>query len=66
MPGRQPKQLVYGQPDGTGSSQYETFIINELIPWIKKNFRSNQMGITGLSMGGHGAFYLAIRPSRII
>jgi S-formylglutathione hydrolase FrmB len=43
------------------SSQYETFIINELIPWINKNFRSNQMGITGLSMGGHGAFYLAIR-----
>ena len=42
-------------------SQYKTFFINELIPWIKKNFRTNQMGITGLSMGGHGAFYLAIR-----
>ena len=42
-------------------SQYKTFFINELIPWIKKNYRTNQMGITGLSMGGHGAFYLAIR-----
>ena len=42
-------------------SQYKTFFINELVPWIKKNFRTNQMGITGLSMGGHGAFYLAIR-----
>jgi S-formylglutathione hydrolase FrmB len=42
-------------------SQYKTFFINELIPWIKNNFRTNQMGITGLSMGGHGAFYLAIR-----
>jgi S-formylglutathione hydrolase FrmB len=41
-------------------SQYKTFFINELIPWIKNNFRTNQMGITGLSMGGHGAFYLAI------
>ena len=43
------------------ASQYKTFFINELVPWIKKNFRTNQMGITGLSMGGHGAFYLAIR-----
>ena len=42
-------------------SQYETFFINELIPWIKKNYKTNQFGITGLSMGGHGAFYLAIR-----
>ena len=42
-------------------SQYKTFFINELVPWIKKNFRTNQMGITGLSMGGHGALYLAIR-----
>ena len=42
-------------------SQYKTFFINELIPWIKKNFRTSQMAITGLSMGGHGAFYLAIR-----
>ena len=42
-------------------SQYKTFFINELVPWIKINFRTNQMGITGLSMGGHGAFYLAIR-----
>ena len=42
-------------------SQYETFFIYELVPWIKNNFRTNQMGITGLSMGGHGALYLAIR-----
>ena len=42
-------------------SQYETFFINELIPWIKKNYKTNQFGITGLSMGGHGALFLAIR-----
>jgi len=46
-------------------SQYKTFFINELIPWIKKNFRTNQMGITGLSMGGHGAFYLAIKHPKL-
>ena len=43
------------------NSQYETFFIYELIPWIKKKYKTNQFGITGLSMGGHGALYLAIR-----
>jgi len=43
------------------SSQYETFMIQTLIPWLHQNYRINRMGITGLSMGGHGSLYLAIR-----
>ena len=37
--------------------QYKTFFIYELNPWIKKNFRTTQIGITGLSMGGHSWNY---------
>lgn len=75
------KQLVdtYGYmvvcPDGGFSSwywdtenneyQYETFITEELIPFVEQQYqvgtdRANR-GITGLSMGGHGALYLAFR-----
>ncbi len=43
------------------SSLYETFMIQTLIPWLHQNYRINRMGITGLSMGGHGSLYLAIR-----
>lgn len=47
------------------SFRYETYIVKELIPWIDKNYRTitnpSGRGITGLSMGGHGALYLAIR-----
>jgi len=47
------------------SSQYETHITKELIPWIDKNYSTiaNKAGrgISGLSMGGHGALYLAFR-----
>ena len=51
------------------SIQYETFIVKELIPFIdaayatkaNRNFRA----ITGLSMGGHGAFYLAMRNQAV-
>ena len=45
--------------------QYETHIIKELIPWIDQNYNTladkTGRGITGLSMGGHGALYLAFR-----
>ncbi|GHT76083.1 esterase [Bacteroidia bacterium] len=45
--------------------QYETYITNELIPYIDQKYSTiadkNGRGITGLSMGGHGALYLAFR-----
>ena len=44
---------------------YETYILKELIPYIDASYSTNNSkefrAITGLSMGGHGAFYLAIR-----
>ncbi len=47
------------------SSQYETFISQELIAKIDGTYRTvaNRQGrvIAGLSMGGHGAIYLATR-----
>ena len=63
-------------PDGESTSwyfdspidpkmQYETYISRELIVAIDKNYntKANSSGraITGLSMGGHGAFYLAFK-----
>ena len=47
------------------SSQYETYIITELIPFIDLNYKTNASpggrAITGLSMGGHGALYLSFK-----
>lgn len=69
-------QLIIVCPDGGRSSwyfdspmdkdyQYETYIVRELVPWIDKNYNTiatpKGRGITGLSMGGHGALYLAFR-----
>ncbi len=50
-------------------SQYETHIIKELLPYVEARYRVRRQkegrAITGLSMGGHGALYLAIRhPDR--
>jgi S-formylglutathione hydrolase FrmB len=69
-------QLILVCPDGGYSSwymdspidtafQYETYITRELIPYIDLHYTTihdrSARAITGLSMGGHGALYLAIR-----
>jgi len=47
------------------SVRYETFMTKELIPYIDNHYPTipdrAHRAITGLSMGGHGALYLAIR-----
>lgn len=69
-------QLIIVCPDGGYSSwyfdspidstmQYETFITKDLVPFIDSHYSTisnrSARAITGLSMGGHGALYLAIR-----
>jgi S-formylglutathione hydrolase FrmB len=69
-------QIIVVCPDGGDYSwyldspvlkdfRYETFTSNELISYVDKNYRTvadkNHRAIAGLSMGGHGAVYLAIK-----
>ena len=69
-------QLIIVCPDGGYSSwyfdspvdssfQYETFITKDLLQYVDNHYSTipdrSSRAITGLSMGGHGALYLAIR-----
>ena len=69
-------QCVLVCPDGSRSSwylnspidtlsQYETFVVHDVIPWVNRHLpvdsSRNGRAITGISMGGHGGLYLAIR-----
>ena len=49
--------------------KYETYIYSELVSWIDANYRTipnrSKRAIVGLSMGGHGAFYLAFRHQNV-
>jgi S-formylglutathione hydrolase FrmB len=73
-------QTVIVCPDGAKSSwyfdspidtayRYETHVATELVNFIDKNYRTiadkNHRAITGLSMGGHGALFLALRHSDV-
>jgi S-formylglutathione hydrolase FrmB len=44
----------------SGENKFENFFFNEMVPFISENFKiaENDIYITGLSMGGHGALYL--------
>lgn len=67
-------------PDGGGTSwyfdspidstiKYETYISKELVGWIDSHYRTipdrSKRAIAGLSMGGHGAFYLAFKQHNV-
>lgn len=69
-------QVIIVCPDGNVGSwyfdspadpsfRYETYVASELVPWIDSQYKTIKnrqgRGITGLSMGGHGALYLAFR-----
>ena len=45
--------------------RYETFIATELVTWVDTHYKTVRSrkgrAITGLSMGGHGALYLAMK-----
>ncbi|MDP4239791.1 MAG: alpha/beta hydrolase family protein [Bacteroidota bacterium] len=70
------RQLILVCPDGGYSSwyfdspidstcQYESYITKDLLHYVDTHYSTiperSQRAITGLSMGGHGALYLAIR-----
>ena len=73
-------QLIIVCPDGGFTSwyfdspidpamQYETYVAKELVTIIDQKYKTIASpagrAITGLSMGGHGAFYLAFRHQNI-
>jgi len=55
----------YWDTNNDQNFQYETFVAKELVSYIDQHYPvikdRSKRGITGLSMGGHGALYLAIR-----
>lgn len=74
------QEVIIVSPDGGYGSwyldspvdeqwKYETYIVREFIPWIDEQYSTiaspKGRGITGLSMGGHGALYLAFRHQDI-
>jgi putative tributyrin esterase len=61
----------YTDSAGTTTDQYESYILQELIPDVDRRFRTIQTryarGIAGLSMGGYGALKFGLKyPDRFV
>lgn len=52
-----------------GHERYEDFLIQELVPWVDRTYRTlnerQARGIAGDSMGGYGALHLAMRHADV-
>ncbi len=59
------KNSWYWDNESKADLQYETFVAKELVEYIDSRYATyrdkNMRAITGLSMGGHGAIWLAFR-----
>ncbi|MEZ0539653.1 alpha/beta hydrolase [Fibrella arboris] len=73
-------QMIIVCPDGNVGSwyfdspadpsfRYETYVADELVNWVDSRYKTIKSrtgrAITGLSMGGHGALYLAFRHQTV-
>lgn len=69
------QKVVLVMPDGEPFGWYldgaetaiESYLMQELLPLVfkEKNIDSQKVGVTGLSMGGHGALTLALKYPKI-
>ncbi|WP_242499227.1 alpha/beta hydrolase family protein [Flavobacterium sp. 140616W15] len=59
---------IFDSPIDT-TFKYETYVIDELVPFIDKNYKTitsrEGRAISGLSMGGHGALYLSFKHQEV-
>jgi len=73
-------QIIVVCPDGgysswyfdspiDSTSQYESYITKDLLTYVDKHYSTipdrNGRAVTGISMGGHGALYLAMRNPKL-
>ena len=52
--------------NSTVTGNYEDFIINEMIPYLKSVYKSEKVAILGKSSGGYGAMVLAMKHPEAI
>lgn len=47
--------------NSTATGRYEDYLIDEVVPYAKRTFRTGRWGVFGKSSGGYGAIVLAMR-----
>jgi len=51
--------------NSSATGRYEDYIINEIVPFVDKNYNISEHAVWGESSGGHGAIVLGMRHPEI-
>jgi enterochelin esterase-like enzyme len=52
-------------PFAPATGRYEDYIINEIVPFVDKNYNISEHAVWGKSSGGYGAIVLGMRHPEI-
>lgn len=47
--------------NSTATGRYEDYVVEELVPWVRKRYGTGPTAVMGTSSGGYGALILALR-----
>ncbi len=51
--------------NSTATGRYEDYVVEEIIPWVKKQYGTGPTAVLGTSSGGYGAMVLALRHPEV-
>ncbi|MGA8425040.1 MAG: alpha/beta hydrolase-fold protein [Thermoplasmata archaeon] len=47
--------------NSTATGQYEDYLVQEILPWVREKYHTGPMGVLGTSSGGYGALVMGLR-----
>jgi S-formylglutathione hydrolase FrmB len=47
--------------NSTATGQYEDYVVQEIVPWVREKYRTGPIGVLGTSSGGYGALVMGLR-----
>jgi S-formylglutathione hydrolase FrmB len=47
--------------NSSATGRYEDYVVDEVVPWVRKQYGTGPTAVLGTSSGGYGAFVLALR-----
>jgi S-formylglutathione hydrolase FrmB len=47
--------------NSSATGRYEDYVVQELVPWVQRRYRTGPTAVLGTSSGGYGALILALR-----
>jgi pimeloyl-ACP methyl ester carboxylesterase len=51
--------------NSSATGPYESYVVDEIVPWVRERYRTGATAVLGTSSGGYGALVLALRHPEV-